>query len=140
VQIFRRARGALAAVALAALLAAQPARAQVVSLAWTPSGRLAAAINVTNASGATALPSGGHVAWLCNIGSNDAYVAFGTSNSVSTTATAGSWLKQGKCANYNLYPYGNGGLIYTYIAAITASSTTTIAVETGDGTPPLSTY
>jgi hypothetical protein len=98
---------------------------------WQLLGRLASAISVIDTSAATALPAGGLSARICNLGSVEAYVTLGTGNTVVTTATAGSWVKQGTCMAYALRPVP--GLTYSYIAAITASSTTTLYVEVGNG-------
>lgn len=120
-------------------VSSSPALSQSIttSQVWSPQGRLASAIAVTATSSTTQLPSSGNVAWLCNTGAKDAYVGFGTSNSISTTATTGSWLKSATCGKYNLWPQGPGSLVYTYVALICGGTdSTTVAVETGQGTPP----
>ena len=104
---------------------------------WYQQGKISGGISVSNTSGATALPvSSGFTAWICNTGSNDAYLAFGSSNAVVATTTGSSWLKASTCANYDLFPSTGITAPFSYIAAITASSTTTLAVETGSGTGP----
>jgi hypothetical protein len=122
----------------AAILGPVPASAQSnynkTSQIWASQGRISS-INVTGTTGATALPGVGLIAWICNTGSNDAYLAFGPS-SVTVTVANGSWLKAGTCWAYDLLPFGT---LFPYVATITASSTTTLYVETGIGTPPLQT-
>ena len=112
---------------------AQPAAYGKVEQPWFPQGKISGGISVSNSSTATALPTKGLVAWACNSGSNDAYIALGTDNTVAATAAGSSWLKAGTCATYDLVPFGT---VQKYIAAITASSTTTLTVETGIGTGP----
>jgi len=132
----------LAAILLSGLLAAalfvSPLRAQVdtpikTAQVWQQQGRLAAAVSVTSASAATALPTTGFIGFVCNLGSVDAAIAFGTS-AVTTTATTGARLLAGQCGAYDLKP--GSAAKATHIAAITAASTTTLYVETGQGTPP----
>lgn len=107
-----------------------------VSATWFTQGRLASNVSVTNSSARTLLPTSGLITWVCNVGTtNDAFIAFGGST-VSVTATTGTWLKAGTCGGYSLVPVSSGGTRAGYIAAITASSTTTLRVETGSGTPP----
>jgi len=109
--------------------------------AWTSYGRIA---NITNSatSAATLLPTTGLIARVCNLGvatTNDAYVAFGTANTVSVTVANGSYLKGGTCQNYNLQPFA--ATHYSYIATICngtgcaacSSTTCAIYVETGVG-------
>ena len=98
---------------------------------WQSLGRLATPITATSTTAATALPTGGLTAQVCNQGSVDAYVTLGTTSGVTTDATTGSWIKNGTCTPFNLRPLPN--ITYTYIAAITASSTTTLYVEVGLG-------
>jgi hypothetical protein len=127
----------IALVFVLSLLLGAPAFGQdvpaKVEQPWYSQGRISN-INVTNASAATALPATGNVALICNTGSNDAYLAFGGSSASVTTAN-GSWLKSGLCGAYDRFPIGQSGP-FAYVAAITASSTTTLYVETGLGTPP----
>ena len=98
---------------------------------WQSLGRLASPISVTNTSATTALPAGGLTAEVCNQGSTDAYVSLGVDNTVTTTATTGTWIKASTCTAFNLKP--EPGTTYADIAAITASSTTTLYVEVGNG-------
>jgi hypothetical protein len=120
------------------LLLSTSALAQSIntSQVWVPLSRLASPVNVTNASSATQLPGSGSVAWLCNTGSNDAYAAFGTNSGVTASTIAGTWLKANACASYGLWPNGDRSIIYTWVALITASATTTVTIEQGNGTPP----
>lgn len=109
--------------------------------AWTPFGRIAN-VSFTGTTSNAILPTTGLIARVCNLataGTEDAYVAFGTANTIAATTAAGSFIKGGTCINYNLQPYA--GTHYTYIAAIcggtTCSSCTGPAcqlyVETGVG-------
>ena len=121
----------IAALLAIATFAHADAPAPVYS-SWQMLGRLASDISVTNTSAATALPTGGGVtAEICNQGSTDAYVSFGAANTVSTTAATGAWIKASTCRAFNINPYP--GTNFSYVAAITASSTTTLYVETGNG-------
>lgn len=132
---------ALAAAAALALLAVGPAAAQSSSVygkvqqPWSQQGKISGGVSVTTTSAATALPPAGLSAWICNTGAVDAYVAFGTANTVAATVNGSSWLKSSTCGTYDLFPYFNGGAS-TFLAAITASGSTTLAVETGIGSGP----
>lgn len=136
-------RKILAPLALAALLLFSPAGGRLAlaqqsgpiktSEVWLLQGRLASPISVTSTPAATQLPIAGFVARVCNTGSVDAYVNVGVSSGATTSTTTGSWLPAGWCWGYDLRAYG---VAYTWIAAVTASSTTTLTVETGQGTPP----
>lgn len=121
--------GLIAGALMAVTAAADPGGP--VYQSWQMLGRLASAVSVTGTSAATALPAGGLTARICNLGSVDAYVTLGTGDTVTTTATTGSWVKQATCMAYALRPVP--GLTYSYVAAITASSTTTLYVEVGNG-------
>jgi len=101
---------------------------------WFQQGKISGGISVTNSSARTALPAAGFVAWVCNTGSNDAYLAFGDVTVVGTV-TGSSWLKAGTCGNYDLFPPFNAAKA-GYVAALTGSSTTTLTIETGLGTGP----
>lgn len=108
-----------------------------VAQLWLPQSRLAAPVSVTSTPLATALPSLGQVAWICNTGAADAYLTFGTNGSITSSTTVGSWLKAGTCGAYGLVPNpGSFSPVYTFFAAATASSPTTLYVEAGLGTPP----
>ena len=128
------------ALAAAALLSAGAAEAQTTIKTmqpWLSQGRLASSVVVTSASAATQLPNAGgsllgNVAWICNAGGVDAYLNFGAL-SVTVTASAGSWLRAGTCGSYDLRPFGS---VLAYVAAVTASGTTGLLVETGTGVPP----
>lgn len=104
-----------------------------VETPWFQQGKISGGISVSGTSSATALPAIGLIAWVCNTGANDAYLAFGTANTVAATVNSSSWLKAGTCGNYDLFAFKS---LSTFVAAITASSTTTLAVETGTGTGP----
>lgn len=113
---------------------AQPASYAKVQTPWYQQGKISGGVAVTNSSAATALPAAGLTAWICNTGSNDAYLAFGTSNAVTATTTGSSWLKSGTCGSYDLNPLFT---TFTWMASLTASSTTTLTVETGLGIGPV---
>lgn len=134
--MFKKFSAALvAAFFMSAPALAQAPQAPLVAQAWLPAGNISGGVSVTSSTSNTALPAAGDVAWVCNTGSIDAYLAFGGSSVVATTAGS-SLLKSQTCA-----PYAkriNSGTLATFIAAITASSTTTLSVETGIGTPPAS--
>jgi hypothetical protein len=85
----------------------------------------AADFSVTNTTANEALGTVANTARVCNIGSNTGYVAFGGS-SVTVTAANGFPIIAGTCANLS-------AVGYTYIAAITASSTTTLQISLGSG-------
>lgn len=126
-----------AAVALAGLAGVDRSSAQAqapnVTVSWLPLGKIAAGVSVTTSSAATALPTtGGSTLYIFNSGSQDAFVAVGGS-SVTASATAGgsTLIKAGTCANVSRL--NASGQVQAYIAAITASSTTTLAVESGIG-------
>jgi hypothetical protein len=105
---------------------------------WLMLSKLTSPISVTTSSAATQLPSMGLELWACNTGTFDAYLGFGTANTVSVTVATGSWLRAGGCAAYDLYPPGNAAP-YTYVAAIGSGGSTTIYLEAGVGQPPLET-
>lgn len=100
---------------------------------WLQQGKVSGGASVTAASAPIGPLPGGQVAWVCNTGANDAYLALGAANTVTATVAASSWLKAGTCGNYDLIKFG---VLQTYIAAITATSTTTLTIETGTGTGP----
>lgn len=66
------------------------------------------------------------LAFVCNTGSNAAYVNFGGSGVTATSNNA--QVAAGFCR-----PFGLNGA--TYMAGLAVSSTTTLTVETGNGTP-----
>lgn len=120
------------AAAITMALLASPAMAQASqspTINWAPVG--IASLSVSTSSANVAMPSIGPSALICNKGSADVYLAFGTNNTVAAT-TSGFWLKASKCQVYALRPFGT---LFTYLAAITASSTATLYIETGLGTP-----
>lgn len=125
------------ASALLAFAATVPAFAQVtnpakVSGVWFSLGRLTSPITATTSSAAALLPSPGFVALVCNTGSNDAYVSFGTANTV-TADSGDSYVKAQTCTAFDRKPQT---VVFTYMAAISSTGTTTLTVETGSGEPP----
>jgi len=94
---------------------------------FTPNGG-PVSLSVSNSSSRVALPTSGPTALIVNTGANTAYLAFGSSS--VTAATTGILLSPGCSTAFNV----NG---QTYIAAITASSTTTLSVTSGSGLPTL---
>ena len=124
-------------LALAGLLfVAEVAFAQVgggtpVYQSWFPTGN-SPSVSATTSSTAHLFPSTGPSARICNTGSQAAYInPFGINNTVAAT-TNSYWLAPAACQTYNLKPSTTQ---YTYWAAITASSSTTLYVETGLGAP-----
>lgn len=98
---------------------------------WFPQAN-SPSTSVSTSSAAHLYPGIGPSASICNRGTVDIYVnPFGTSNSV--VATTNSYLIiAGACRSYNLKPSTTQ---YTYWAAITASGSSTVYLETGLGTP-----
>lgn len=110
-------------------LSPQAAFAQNTSAGLTPCGA-GIALSVTAASSNSQLSSCGSTVVVWNTGSNTAYLNWGTAS--GTTATTSGWpLPAGTAITLNS---GRAGL---YLAAITASSTTTLAVFQGNGAPSL---
>lgn len=106
---------------------------------WIMKSRLSAAINVTAASLATALPAspaatlGAAIAWVCNTGTKDVYIAFGASDGV-VTADNGAFVKAGSCRAFALQ-YSNVGTHILTICGGTDTTTVTVEVGTGDPVP-----
>jgi hypothetical protein len=94
--------------------------------AFAPSGQTS--LSVTNVSGRVALPTTGPTVLVQNTGSNTVYLNFG---SASVVATTGGYPIQ---AGYAIaFAAGSN----TYIAGITSSSTSTLAITTGTGVPAI---
>lgn len=117
-----------------ALLAALPAGAQTqTDSPWKPinANGGTVAVSVTSSSAATALAAGtaspAPRTYVCNTGAVTAYVVFGNASAVATT-TNGFPAQANNC--YLFDTTGSG-----YIAAITASSTTTLVAAGGTGNP-----
>jgi|SRR5579859_1690331 len=91
--------------------------------AFAPGGSYAT-LSVTNSSGNVALPTGVAIV-VYNTGTNNAFVKLGTSNAV--TATTSEDVVSPGC--YSSYTVGSN----TYLAAITASSTTSLIISGGSG-------
>ena len=111
---------------LALFLAGQPAQSQTTP-SFAPTA-LPASLSVSSSSARVAFPSPGPTALIVNTGSNVAYLNFGSS---TVTATTGGYLLGVGCS----MAYNVSG--QTYVAAITASSTTTLSITTGSGIPSL---
>lgn len=129
-------RTLLAAAAIAAVaILPSPAVSQgaygKVEQPWFMQGKISGGVSVGSSSAATALPAAGQVAAICNTGSVDASLAFGADNTVAAVLATSTTLKAGACRSYDLLPFG---VLFKYVAAISASSTT-LTVETGIGTP-----
>ena len=107
---------------LASALLAVPAFAQTSP--WVRTGATLS-LSVSTASATAALVTGAPTVWVCNSGATLAYVGFGDSAYAATTADTP--IPAGLCGN--LSPQGK-----TNIAAITASSTTTVTATPGSGT------
>lgn len=84
-----------------------------------------------------ALPSSGTTVLVTNTGSVTAYVKLGTSSSVTATTSDIPVLAVALAPN-NLIVLNSGNGNYTYIAGITASSTSSITITTGTGVPTAS--
>lgn len=126
---------AISLFAAAPVFAQSGTPAAKVEQPWFMQGKISGGISVSASSSPTALPSSGFVAWICNTGANDAYLNFGTDNTVAATVTANTWLKSGACSSYDLYPFFSPTK-FTWVAAIAGTSTTTLTVETGTGNGP----
>ncbi len=106
-------------------------RSQVQSLnqvfnMFTPTAR-APDSSVTTSSSRVTLGTKGQVGWVCNTGSNAAFVRFGDSTVVAS-ATADMVVLAGQCVALNA-----GGA--THLASITATSTATLITTIGQGRP-----
>lgn len=117
----------IAAIAALVLLA-MPVSAQT-NFGITPSGATPPAnLAVSSSSARVQLGTTGTSVVIENIGATDAFLAFGTSSVTATTA--GYSLRSGTSKVFNL-PASS------YVAAITSSSTTTIAITQGFGATAL---
>jgi hypothetical protein len=102
------------------------ALAQYMPPGFSPTS-YATPISVTTASASNALPAGWSVV-IYNTGANVAFVNFGTSSTITATTAQNAIPAGGGCGFY-VFPN-------TWIAAITASSTTTLNVAAGGGKVP----
>lgn len=106
---------------------------------WSPVGNTVS-LSVSNTSSNVQLGWVGVVpstqappsVWVCNTGSVNAYVLLGTSSAVVVTTSTGFPLINGQCNSLSLSITGGPA---TYIAGITAASSTTLAVSAGNGSP-----
>ena len=119
------ARFLAAAFLILGLAAVLPAGAQVAT-SFSPNG--SATLSVSGSSSRVAFPTSGPTALIINVGSNAAYLKFGSSAVVATTS--GYLLNPGCSVAYDISGQG-------YVAGITASSTTSLSVLTGAGIPTL---
>lgn len=127
---------------LAALLFAVPALAQGVGpvapipsevVPFNPTGQAALTAGVTSTR--VALPSNGKTAVIRNNGAVTAFLAFGN---VTVAATVNAYpLPAGTSISYNMFPVTQPAA-YTYVAAITASSSAVLSITTGSGQPFIS--
>lgn len=85
------------------------------------------AMSVSSTSSNIGLPPGGGTIVVDNTGTIDAYVAFDGSNALAVTTTTGFRVPAGLQRQFNLQQG------QTFIAAITASSTTTLSLSPGSG-------
>lgn len=111
---------------LGAFLTLSSAQAQQVGFrpdTETSTATLSVSSVSSSTSAGTAL-----LALVCNTGANEAFVAIGASTVTATTS--GMSFPAGFCTSLQL----NRG---NYIAAVTSSSTTTLRVTYGSGTPPI---
>jgi len=93
---------------------------------FAPGGSYISPLSVTNSSSNVALPTGTEVV-VYNVGANAVYVKLGTSNAVTAT-TSDDYISAGGALALTV---GSN----TYIAAITAASTSTLNVSGGAGLP-----
>ena len=93
---------------------------------FAPGGSYISPLSVTNSSSNAALPTGTEVV-VYNVGANAVYVKLGTSNAVTAT-TSDDYISAGGALALTV---GSN----TYIAAITAASTSTLNVSGGAGLP-----
>ncbi len=121
----------------AVLLTLLPIVAHAQQKGWTPTGG-AVSLAASSTSANVALPTGiGSLTpsvKVCNTSSQAAYVAFGGSTVTAYSSTsganlAGSYVAGGLCEL--LAPPTNA----TYIAAVTSTSTATLIIEVGSGSP-----
>ncbi len=112
---------------------------------WTAYGNITGNPAIAATSTVVQLPpassgttgSAGLTAKICNLGTVDVFLSFGTSSAVTAAVGAGSWLPFGTCGAFNLKPFV--ATQYTWLAGIcnAASCSVPIYVETGIGTPNL---
>lgn len=115
---------------LALLACGTPAFSQSTSAGLTPCG-IGITINVTVVSANSQLQSCGPVAVVYNNGTDDVYLALGSAS--TTAATTSGWiLPSGHSITLNV------GTNRLYLAAIAPSSTSTIKVVQGLGSPAIS--
>lgn len=117
-----------ASVCALALLSSMPSYAASVDVAAFAPTSLKASLSVTTTSGNVALPSADPTVEVRNEGANDVYVKFGVDNTVVAT-TNDFLVKSGKTVILNAKQN-------TYIAGITAASTSTLRIFSGTGNAP----
>lgn len=91
--------------------------------AFTPGGNFS--LSVTTTTGNVAITGAGTTLRLANVTAQECFVAFGASTVVATT---GGFSMPGNTQMLVTIPSGT-----THVAAITASSTTTLRIARGDG-------
>jgi hypothetical protein len=129
VPMIRRLALVLAAIGGLALPAAAAPGAAPTYTAWAPIGRAALSAGAT--TGNVQL-GGGAVAYVCNDSATvDAFLAFGTDNTVAATVAGSYRLRAGVCKSFELNPVP--GTFYSWLAGITTSGTASLYVETGIG-------
>jgi hypothetical protein len=119
----------LLAICLALFIDAAHAQNPVLNQArtygiFTPTGR-APNLAATTVSARVTLGVAGPVAWVCNTGSDDVFVRFGTSTVLATT-NADTLIRGGMCVQLD----ATGA---THLASITASGSTTLVTSIGNG-------
>lgn len=127
---------------IAAVLAASAATAHAAA-SWTPVGRVMVNVPASpEASARTELAVAvgtRMIAWICNTGGNDVYLALAPEDTVTVTVNGGAWLKAGRCTIFDLLPLldtGRSRPTTAFLASIASGGTTTLDVETGYGRPP----
>ena len=110
---------------------ASPAFAQTSNAGMTPCGS-GISLSVTNTSSNSVLSACGATAVIWNIGGTEVFLNLGTTSSTTAVAATGWSLPPGSSITFNT------GKAPLYLAAITASSTSTIRVVQGNGDPAIS--
>ena len=92
--------------------------------AFTPAGNFSISVTTTSANVNTT--GAGTTMRLANVSTSECFVAFGTDN--TTAATTGGFSMPANSQILVTVPSGT-----TYVAAITASGSTTLRISRGDG-------
>jgi len=88
----------------------------------------AVALSASTTTSNRALPAGGDSVVVDNQGANDAFVAFGTSSSITASTTTSFRVPAGTQRQFNVAANG-----FTWMAAITGASTSNLSLVPGSG-------